>query len=120
MSNPVGRPPDPVREAWMMRFKMPENRSHEFTDALMAQLSHCRSDSARRLILGVSEQNCTPQVMVQPSRGKHSEIHMDSTRSTPPAASVASPPTAHASVPYHQRVASFLARRRPGASALAP
>ena len=55
MSNPVGHPPDLVSEAWTLRFGLTERQSKELTQALMAQLSFCKSDEARRIILGVSE-----------------------------------------------------------------
>ena len=53
MSNPVGRPLDLVRKAWAMRFGMSVHNSADLTDSLMAQLSFCKSDEARRLILGI-------------------------------------------------------------------
>jgi hypothetical protein len=57
VSNPVGRPPDLVREAWAMRFGITYrvHNAGDLTDALLKQLSFCRSDEARRIILGVSE-----------------------------------------------------------------
>lgn len=56
MSNP-GPKPDIVREAWEMRFRLTpwKRKNHRLTEALMAQLSFCRSDEARRIILGISK-----------------------------------------------------------------
>jgi len=36
-----------------MRFGMSVHNSADLTDSLMAQLSFCKSDEARRLILGI-------------------------------------------------------------------
>ena len=60
MSNPAGRPissDNYERYAWLMRFgiKVTHRRLWGMTDKLMAQLSYCRSDEARRLILGIGE-----------------------------------------------------------------
>ena len=51
-----GRKADPIREAWHLRFGIVESfrRSDRLTLALMLQLSQCRNDEARRLILGIS------------------------------------------------------------------
>lgn len=45
-----------IREAWRIRFRAcaSHNARHLLTDLVMCQLSQCRSDEARRLILGVS------------------------------------------------------------------
>lgn len=44
-----------VREAWVLRFNIEATRPHRLlNDKVMCQLSMCRSDEARRLILGVS------------------------------------------------------------------
>lgn len=52
--NPVGRPPDLVREAWCLRYGLKWRRTdHQMPDSLMRQLSFCKSDAARRLILGI-------------------------------------------------------------------
>ena len=56
MSKPVGRPADLVREAWAMRFNITTERmKRDLSWSLLAQLSFCKSDEARRIILGVSE-----------------------------------------------------------------
>lgn len=57
MSNPVGHPTEPIRKAWAMRFGI-DDRHHkctDLTDQMMNQLSRCKSDEARRIILGISE-----------------------------------------------------------------
>jgi hypothetical protein len=55
MSHPGGRPADPVREAWALRFGLTEKQRFKFlTSEVCWQLSMCRSDEARRLLLGVS------------------------------------------------------------------
>jgi hypothetical protein len=48
---------DPVTEAWEMRFNMPDGmlRRHPYR-GICQQLSYCRNDEARRLILSISEQ----------------------------------------------------------------
>ena len=48
---------DPIHEAYMLRFGLSKKylRQEQLPDALCKQLSECRSDSARRLLLGVSE-----------------------------------------------------------------
>ena len=47
---------DLVREAWMLRFGLTyEHARRELSDSLIAQLSYCRSDECRRLILGISK-----------------------------------------------------------------
>jgi hypothetical protein len=56
MNNPVGRPLDVVAAAWALRFGLNERAQYRLLDSEMAQLSSCRSDEARRLILGISEQ----------------------------------------------------------------
>ncbi len=54
MSNPAGRaPPDLWREAWARRFGICGTKAANLTDSLMEQLSFCKSDEARRLILGI-------------------------------------------------------------------
>jgi hypothetical protein len=60
MSNPVGHPPDPPnleREAWMERFgfAVHQRPNRDFPASLMRQLSCCRSDEARRIILDRTE-----------------------------------------------------------------
>jgi hypothetical protein len=54
MPNPVGRPPDIERDAWMLRFGMSEGKAKELSDIFMRQLSLCKSDEARRIILGIT------------------------------------------------------------------
>lgn len=52
----MARPPDIIREAWCLRFNL-HNRDEDrgfMCASLMRQLSRCRSDEARRLILGIS------------------------------------------------------------------
>lgn len=58
MKRPAHRPACPIREAWGTRFDLNPwtRRDHRINDAMLAQLSSCRSDEARRLILGISEQ----------------------------------------------------------------
>lgn len=55
-----GRPGDIRREAFAMRFNIDHLCKSRLrgmmTDEFMKQLSECRSDAARRLLLGVSEQ----------------------------------------------------------------
>jgi hypothetical protein len=56
--NPAGRPLDNLeRHAWCERFglNLGSDRRNYMTDAFLAQLSLCRTDEARRLLLGVSE-----------------------------------------------------------------
>lgn len=51
---PVGRPPAvSERNAWVNRFVLSKKQGKDMSDKLMEQLSLCRSDEARRLILGV-------------------------------------------------------------------
>lgn len=55
MSNAAGRPAEPIREAWAMRFGLDSHRMRmQLTDALLWQLTRYRNDEARRLILGIS------------------------------------------------------------------
>jgi hypothetical protein len=46
-----------IRKAWCIRFGIPYTRKHRLwlTDAIMWQLCQCRSDEARRILLGVSK-----------------------------------------------------------------
>ena len=46
----------PIREAYMMRFGIPYTTKHVrlLSASVLEQLSFCRSDKARRLILGIS------------------------------------------------------------------
>ena len=54
--NPNGRPPCPIVQAWRLRFGLTKSETpYNLTDRVCWQLSRCRSDEARRLILGVSE-----------------------------------------------------------------
>ncbi len=51
----VGRKPCPIREAWMLRFGLTYARpTREMAVQVLQQLSFCRSDEARRLLLGIS------------------------------------------------------------------
>lgn len=50
-----GRPVCLVREAWTLRYNLTPKQRSKLTEALMAQLSFCKSDSARRLILDARE-----------------------------------------------------------------
>ena len=55
MKHAGGRPAEPEREAWAMRFGLSwKKRINILTDRMIWQLSRCRSDEARRLLLGVS------------------------------------------------------------------
>ena len=49
-----GRPPDLQREAWAERFGLSKESKYDMPDSLMAQLSFCRGDEQRRIILGIS------------------------------------------------------------------
>jgi hypothetical protein len=49
----VGRPSDAIRDAWALRFAIPTKQRDMMRDPLLHQLSHCKSDEARRIILGV-------------------------------------------------------------------
>ena len=48
--------PDPIREAWILRFDLAKwhINPYKLSDALLFQLSQCKNDEARRLILGMS------------------------------------------------------------------
>ena len=56
--NPVGCPPDLRREAYRLRFNMPQRKKldHFMSRSVLDQLQLCRCDEARRIILGVSHQ----------------------------------------------------------------
>jgi hypothetical protein len=47
----IGRPPNPITHAYMLRFGLSEKKLR-YTN--FAQLGACKSDEARRLILGIS------------------------------------------------------------------
>jgi hypothetical protein len=51
-----GPKPDMVREAWELRFNLKPcaRKDHRLTEAMMAQLSFCKTDECWRLILGIS------------------------------------------------------------------
>jgi hypothetical protein len=53
----LGRKPDLERMAWMERVGWPRTAKHiqQMTPKLMDQLRRCKSDEARRLLLGVSK-----------------------------------------------------------------
>ncbi len=54
MSNPVGHPACPIVEAWALRYKLTViQRKRLLTNRLCWQLCQCRSEEARRIILGV-------------------------------------------------------------------
>ena len=49
---------NPIKEAWALRFGFDIHKpkaKHIFLDAVCWQLCQCRTDEARRLILGVSK-----------------------------------------------------------------
>lgn len=51
----AGRPPNEQRQAWALRYGIGTIRSlRQLTTPLMCQLSCCKSDECRRLILGKS------------------------------------------------------------------
>ena len=77
---PTGCPPNLERDAWLERFAIgPRGKRHDrmmMSDEEMEQLSLCRSDEARRLLLGISEQfdgtrgyKCPPPRPVRNPRG---------------------------------------------------
>jgi hypothetical protein len=47
---------DPLVEAWEMRFSLTCRHLKLYPPSICSQLSYCRNDEARRLILGISEQ----------------------------------------------------------------
>lgn len=55
MSNPLGRPMEPVQDAWARRFNIRGHLARIFTPRMCWQLCRCKSDAARRMILGVSK-----------------------------------------------------------------
>lgn len=48
-----GRPRNNIRKAWQLRYGLTDEQKRTITDYVCAQLSYCKSDEARRLILGV-------------------------------------------------------------------
>ena len=53
----MGRPRDLVRDAWVQRFGLKTNRPRGLlSSAMLNTLSCCKSDEARRILLGISEQ----------------------------------------------------------------
>lgn len=50
-----GRPCKEVRKAWQLRYGWTDKQASIITDEFCSQLSFCRSDEARRLIMGVSK-----------------------------------------------------------------
>jgi hypothetical protein len=61
MSRLPGVPKDLVRQAWSMRYeKQTTHPARWLSEAMMAQLSFCRSEEARRLLLGLSEKEEVP------------------------------------------------------------
>ena len=68
----MGRPSNLERDAWQLRFNIsPCNPRRGFTDDLLCQLSHCKSDEARRLILGVSRKSKEPIAEKQMRMGRY-------------------------------------------------
>jgi hypothetical protein len=51
----VYRPPCMIRRAWVMRYNLTERQAKDMSESLMLQLSQCKGDSQRRLILGISK-----------------------------------------------------------------
>ena len=51
----VGRPILPFREAYKKRFGLTDRAAKKLDDKFIFQLSCCKTDEARRLILNVSE-----------------------------------------------------------------
>jgi hypothetical protein len=51
----AGKSEDLERSAWAERFRLSERRRLKLTNKLMRQLCLCRSDDARRVILGIGE-----------------------------------------------------------------
>ena len=45
---------DPL-DAWAMRYNLTEHKTAKLSDKMMLQLSQCKGDSQRRLILGISK-----------------------------------------------------------------
>lgn len=50
-----GRRRDLIREAWSLRYGLTRGQYHQLNTRFLNQLSMCRSEEARRLILGVKE-----------------------------------------------------------------
>ena len=48
-----GRNPDEVRLAWTLRYELSAKAHRQLSVEKMEQLSFCKSDEARRLLLGV-------------------------------------------------------------------
>ena len=63
-----GRPPCLIREAWAERFGLSRQARTDLTESIMAQLSHCKGDEQRRIILGIPER--TPFVRARNYHGK--------------------------------------------------
>jgi hypothetical protein len=51
-----------VREAWATRFNLSIHNSADLNERLMRQLSTCRSDEARRIILGITEKHTNAEL----------------------------------------------------------
>ena len=43
-----------IREAWSLRYELTDKKRYLITESFCNQLSCCKTDEARRLILGVS------------------------------------------------------------------
>lgn len=58
MKHPGGHPiVKPERMAWALRFELTERQKRTITDKVCEQLSMCKDDQARRLLLGIKEES---------------------------------------------------------------
>jgi hypothetical protein len=48
-----------VRLAWRLRYGLSKQIGKQWSDAFLCQLGLCKSDEARRLLLGISEKGIT-------------------------------------------------------------
>jgi hypothetical protein len=48
-----------VRMAWRLRYGLSKQIAKNWSDAFLRQLGSCKSDEARRLLLGMSEKGVT-------------------------------------------------------------
>jgi len=54
----VGRKRDEVRDAWIERFDLKTSTPRRrLPSRLLSQLSECKDDETRRILLGISEQS---------------------------------------------------------------
>jgi hypothetical protein len=70
----MSRPTNPMRDAYLMFYgQFTIKPTREFSDEMMCQLSCCKSDAARRLILGRTEQyeegEVEPQITLRCTNG---------------------------------------------------